>query len=149
LIRRADESILPSNRRADCHRRPAEIDKTVDRLYGQAKVKIFRNPEELGSDDIAREVSEAGDDAKPPSRSPTNSDRKSSTLFASSGRPRERHPLEPFRRIPIRYPDARSTRGSAPKHLARCDFALKIMRTEHSKSAAAGRTHQLSIAASR
>ena len=45
---------------------PAEIDKTIDRLYGQSESENFSEIlKELGSDtDIAREVSEAGDDTK-------------------------------------------------------------------------------------
>jgi type IV pilus assembly protein PilB len=45
---------------------PAEIEKTIDRLYGQDESENFSEIlKELGSDmDIAREVSEAGDDAK-------------------------------------------------------------------------------------
>jgi type IV pilus assembly protein PilB len=45
---------------------PAEIEKTIERLYGQDENENFSEIlKELGSDvDIAREVSEAGDDAK-------------------------------------------------------------------------------------
>jgi len=45
---------------------PAEIDRTIDRLYGQGESENFSAIlKELGADaDIAREVSEAGDDAK-------------------------------------------------------------------------------------
>jgi type IV pilus assembly protein PilB len=45
---------------------PAEIEKTIDRLYGQDESENFSEIlKELGSDaDIAREISEAGDDAK-------------------------------------------------------------------------------------
>jgi type IV pilus assembly protein PilB len=45
---------------------PVEIEKTIDRLYGQDESENFSEIlKELGSDaDIAREVSEAGDDTK-------------------------------------------------------------------------------------
>jgi type IV pilus assembly protein PilB len=45
---------------------PAEINKTIERLYGQGESENFSEIlKELGSDaDIAREVGEAGDDAK-------------------------------------------------------------------------------------
>jgi type IV pilus assembly protein PilB len=45
---------------------PAEIDKAIERLYGQGESENFSAIlKELGSDaDIAREVTEAGDDAK-------------------------------------------------------------------------------------
>jgi len=44
---------------------PAEIDRTIDRLYGQGESENFSAIlKELGSEDIAREVSEAGDDTK-------------------------------------------------------------------------------------
>ena len=44
---------------------PGEIDKIIDRLYGQGESESFSDIlKELGADsDIAREVSEAGDDA--------------------------------------------------------------------------------------
>jgi len=42
---------------------PAEIDKTIDRLYGQGESENFSEIlKELGSDDIAREAAEAGED---------------------------------------------------------------------------------------
>ena len=48
-----------------CVADPAEIDKAMERLYGQKKAKGFNEIlKELGSDkDIAREVDEAGDEA--------------------------------------------------------------------------------------
>ena len=135
---------------------PAEIEKAIERYYGQEETENFSEIlKELGSDkDIAREVSEAGasDDARLvenlANEAPIVKFVNLVLLQAVQDRASDIH-FEPFEtefRIRYRVDGALYEMSPPPKHLALPVISrLKVMaEPEHFRAAAAaGRTHQL------